>query len=76
MARINKVFLANNEAYLSVVHDTSNSIQLQVLIILWESKECDGAALSGSIAYLLENDEPMMLYDEEAYAYSYNKYVL
>lgn len=39
--------------YLRVAHDTADSIQLQVIRVLWESKECNRAVFSRSIKYLL-----------------------
>lgn len=48
-------FGGGNKAYLSVAHDTANSICLQLLFVLWESQKCEGAVLSGSITNLLKS---------------------
>ena len=43
-------------AYLGVVHDTSNSIHLELVAVSWISQKRDGAVLSTSITYLSKQD--------------------
>lgn len=44
-----KKFAVKIKAYLSVVHDASNGVLLQLLVVMWESQKYNGTILSASI---------------------------
>lgn len=43
------------------MHDTSISINLQVLFVLWEPQKCNWAVLSGPISCLFKHDARIFL---------------
>lgn len=59
-------FWIKYKMYLSVIQDTSSSVQLQFLSVLWETHKCTWAILSRSIKNLLKHNAHMFFYAGEA----------
>lgn len=63
------------KVYLSVAHDASDSIQLQILVVEWKSNKCNRAVLSGSINYLWKHNEHMFRSAETILQFYFEKVI-